>query len=106
MKDPRIAGLVSITQVDLSPDLRHARVYFSVLGSDEDRKHTLAALRSATGYLRSQLAARMTTKRAPELQFMPDQSIERGERIMQLIHQVEQEPPVPDTDNGQGTDAK
>jgi ribosome-binding factor A len=88
MKDPRIAGLVSVTSVDLSPDLRHAHVYISVLGSEEERKHTLSGLRSATGFLRSQLAARMTTKRAPDLQFSLDTSIERGERIMSLIREV------------------
>lgn len=91
MKDPRIAGLVSVTSVDLSPDLRHAHVYVSVLGSDVDRKHTLAGLRSASGFLRTQLAARLTTKRAPELQFSLDSSIERGERIMHLIREVERE---------------
>jgi ribosome-binding factor A len=91
VKDPRLAGLVTVTDVDLSPDLRHARVYVSVLGSEEDRKHTLAALRSATGFLRSQIAARLTTKRAPDLQFALDASIERGERIMQLIREVEKE---------------
>ena len=97
MKDPRIAGLVSITEVDLSPDLRQAKVYISVLGSAEDRKQTLAGLKSASGFLRSQLAARMTTKRAPELYILLDTSIERGERIMQLIRQVERETPVPNT---------
>jgi ribosome-binding factor A len=94
MKDPRIAGLVSVTSVDLSPDLRHAHVYVSVLGSDEERKHTLAGLRSASGFLRTQLAARLTTKRAPELQFSIDSSIERGERIMHLIREVEREEAV------------
>jgi ribosome-binding factor A len=95
VKDPRLAGLVTLTSVDISPDLRHAKVFVSVLGTDDDRKHTLTALRSATGFLRSQIAARMTTKRAPDLQFLLDASIERGERIMQLIREVEQEPPVP-----------
>lgn len=91
MKDPRIAGLVSFTSVDLSPDLRRARVSFSVFGTDEDRHHTLQGLRAASGFIRSQLARRLTTKRAPELQFELDQSIERGERIMTLIRQVARE---------------
>jgi ribosome-binding factor A len=103
VKDPRLAGLVTVTDVDLSPDLRHAKVYVSVLGSEDDRKRTLAALRSATGFLRSQIAARLTTKRAPDLQFALDASIERGERIMQIIREVEKEaettaqtePPLP-----------
>ncbi len=94
VKDPRLAGLVTVTSVDLSPDLRHAKVFISVLGTEEDRKHTLAALRSASGFLRSQIAGRMTTKRAPDLQFLIDESIERGERIMQVIREIEREPPL------------
>lgn len=90
MKDPRLAGLVSVTAAELSPDLRHARVFISVLGSDEDRKRTLQAVRSAAGFLRTQLAARMTTRRAPELHFALDASIERGQRIMRLLREIEQ----------------
>src|SRR5579875_412702 len=75
LKDPRIAGLVSVTAVELSPDLRHARIFISVYGTEEQRRQTFAALRSATGFLRSQLAARMTTRRAPEIHFVPDISI-------------------------------
>lgn len=89
MKDPRLAGLVSVTAAEMSPDLRHARVFISVLGSDEDRKKTLQAIRSAAGFLRTQLAGRMTTKRAPELHFSMDASIERGQRIINLLHQIE-----------------
>ncbi|HVB97591.1 MAG TPA: 30S ribosome-binding factor RbfA [Chloroflexota bacterium] len=92
MNDPRLAGLVTVTSAELSPDLRNARVYISVLGSDEERKNTLLAIRGAAGFLRSHLAARMTTKRAPELHFVLDTSIERGERIMHIIHQIEEEP--------------
>ncbi|HLH74199.1 MAG TPA: 30S ribosome-binding factor RbfA [Chloroflexota bacterium] len=99
MKDPRLAGLVSVTSVELSPDLRNARVFISVLGSDLERKQTLQAIRSAAGFLRTQLAARMTTKRAPELHFLLDTSIERGERIMHLIHQIEKEPKGEDEPN-------
>jgi ribosome-binding factor A len=89
MKDPRLAGLVSVTAAELSPDLRHARIFISVLGSDEDRKSSLQAIRNAAGFLRTQLAARMTTKRAPELHFALDASIERGQRIMHLLHELE-----------------
>jgi ribosome-binding factor A len=91
LNDPRLGGLVSVTSAELSPDLRHARVFVSVLGSDEDRTHTLQALRSAAGFLRTQIAARLTTKRAPELHFALDESIERGERIMSLIRVIEHE---------------
>lgn len=91
LKDPRISGLVSIMSVDLSPDLRLAQVYVSVMGTDDERKQTIQGLRAATGFIRSQLASRMTTKRAPELRFTLDQSIERGQRIITIIREVEQE---------------
>jgi ribosome-binding factor A len=91
LKDPRVSGLVSIMSVDLSPDLRLAQVYVSVMGTDDERKQTLQGLRAATGFIRSQLASRMTTKRAPELRFTLDQSIERGQRIITLIREVERE---------------
>src|SRR6266851_2969145 len=94
VKDPRLSGLVTVTSVDLSPDLRHAKVYISVFGTDDDRTHSLSALRSASGFLRSQVAARLTTKRAPDFQFLLDASIERGERIMQIIREVERESSV------------
>lgn len=89
IKDPRLAGLVTVTSAEISPDLRNARVYISVLGSEVERKHSLTALRSAAGFLRTQLAARLTTKRAPELHFLLDTSIERGERIRTLLREVE-----------------
>lgn len=94
VKDPRLSGLVTVTSVDLSPDLRHAKVYISVFGTDDDRTHSLSALRSASGFLRSQVAARLTTKRAPDFQFLLDASIERGDRIMQVIREIERETPV------------
>jgi len=89
MKDPRLAGLVSVTAAELTPDLRHARIFISVLGSVEDQKRSIQAIRNAAGFLRTQLAARMTTKRAPELHFVLDASIERGQRIMHLLHEIE-----------------
>jgi ribosome-binding factor A len=105
LKDPRIAGLVSVTAVELSPDLRHARIFISVYGTEEQRRQTFAALHSATGFLRSQLAARMTTRRAPELHFVPDISIERGQRILRLLHEIEHTmPPDQQADEGE-TDA-
>ncbi|HVC32758.1 MAG TPA: 30S ribosome-binding factor RbfA [Chloroflexota bacterium] len=96
MKDPRLAGLVSVTAADLTPDLRHAHVFISVLGSEEERKKTFQAIQNAAGFLRTQLAARMTTKRAPELHFALDASIERGQRIMQLLHEVDLPEPEPE----------
>lgn len=91
LKDPRVSGLVSVTAVTVAPDLHDATVYVSVLGTDADRRHTLQALRSAAGFLRSQIAARLHTKYTPELHFTLDTSIERGERIMHLMREIEHE---------------
>src|SRR5437763_16995291 len=84
LKDPRV-GFVTVTGVKTSPDLRHARVYVSVLGDDEVRQATLAGLQSAHGYLQGRLAAELSLKHTPALDFQYDESIERGMRITQLL---------------------
>jgi ribosome-binding factor A len=86
MKDPRI-GFVTVTAVETSSDLRHARVFVSVLGSDEERDATLAGLRSAHGPLQSAIAAELRMKRTPTLEFVYDISIDRGMRITELLEQ-------------------
>src|SRR5437868_1376722 len=91
MKDPRLAGLVSITEVETTSDLRHARVFVSVFGSEEDRQSSLTALRAASGFLRREVAQRITFRHMPELEFQLDSSLERGDRILQLIKQVASE---------------
>jgi ribosome-binding factor A len=84
LKDPRI-GFVTVTAVDTSPDLRAARVYVSVLGSEEEREASLAGLRSAHGVLQAQVASELRIKRTPTLSFHYDDSIERGARISKLL---------------------
>jgi ribosome-binding factor A len=79
-----------VTAVKTSPDLRHARVYVSILGDERQREQTLQALRSAHGFLQGRLAAQLTLKHTPLLAFHFDPSIERGMRITQLLAQ---EPP-------------
>lgn len=91
VSDPRVHTLTSVTAVEVSPDLRHARVFISVLGSEEEQKHTMGALRSAVGFLRRELAGRVSLRHVPELDFRLDKSIERGERIMDLLRKLEQE---------------
>ncbi len=87
-KDPRI-GFVSVTEVELSSDLRHAKVYVSVLGSEEERARTMEALQHAVGFVRSELAKRLRTYHTPEIQFRLDTSIERGTRVLQLLRELE-----------------
>ena len=84
LKDPRI-GFVTVTGVTTSPDLRHARVYVSVLGEEPARQATLEGLRSAHGFLQSRIAAELTLKRTPTLSFAYDESVDRGMRISSLL---------------------
>jgi ribosome-binding factor A len=84
LKDPRI-GFVTVTDVDTSPDLRAARVYVSVLGTQAEREQTLEGLRSSHGYLQSKIAAEVRIKRTPTLTFHYDESVERGARLSRLL---------------------
>jgi len=87
LKDPRI-GFVTVTGVETSPDLRHARVYVSVFGSDESRQDSLAGLEAAHGVLQSRLARELRMKRTPQLAFEYDPTVERGVRMTQLIDEL------------------
>ena len=84
LKDPRV-GFVTVTAVRTSPDLRHARVFFSVLGDPADRQATLDGLTSAHGYLQRRVAGELRLKHTPTLTFVYDDSVERGVRLSQLI---------------------
>jgi ribosome-binding factor A len=90
MRDPRI-GFVTITGVKMSPDLREARVYWTVHGDTEQRKHTAKGLENARGFLRRAMGGELTLRVVPELHFTYDEAIDRGERIEQLIRQVHDE---------------
>ena len=84
LRDPRI-GFVTVTSVDTSPDLRQARVYVSVLGNPEEREATMAGLQSAHGVLQQSVARELHLKHTPTLQFIFDESIDRGMRITELL---------------------
>lgn len=92
VRDPRI-GLLTVTEVEVSPDLRYARIYVSVLGSPEEKKQTLDALASAGSFIRRQVGARIKLRHTPELTFAYDESIEQGDRMMQLIEEIKKEQP-------------
>jgi ribosome-binding factor A len=94
--------LVTVTDVEMPPDLRSARVYFSCLGGDEEREKAADALRRAAGYLRREVGQRCQLRYAPELHFISDRSLERGARIEELLHQVL--PAVEDPDSADGAD--
>ena len=86
LKDPRI-GFVTVTSVETAPDLRHARVYVSVLGSDEEREATMEGLTSSHGYLQRALGSELRMKRTPTLEFVHDDSVDRGFRIGEIIEE-------------------
>jgi len=86
LRDPRV-GMLTITSVDVSPDLSHAKVYFTLL-QKEQLEDTLDGLKRAAGYLRSQLARRMKLYTTPELRFSYDESVERGDHLSRLIDSV------------------
>ncbi|MDA0137784.1 30S ribosome-binding factor RbfA [Solirubrobacter sp. CPCC 204708] len=84
LKDPRV-GFVTVTSVETSADLRHARVYVSVLGNPGERRRSLKALDSAHGFLQRRIGAELRMKNTPQLQFVYDDTPERGMRITELL---------------------
>ena len=90
LKDPRL-GFVTITSVDTAPDLRNARVYFSVLGTPEESAASLEALRSASSKIRTQVGQEIRMKYTPRLEFVADESIERGAHILSILAEIRQE---------------
>jgi ribosome-binding factor A len=88
VNDPRLSMLISVTEVSLSPDLRHAKVFVSTLGNEINKEDMLAGFNNASGFLRRELASHLKLKYTPQLSFHYDDSIERGARLLKLIGQV------------------
>jgi ribosome-binding factor A len=88
IKDPRI-GFVTLTRVDLSDDLRYAKVFASIIGSPPEKVRTLQGLSSATGYIRRHLGRALHLRYTPEITFRLDESLEHGAKIAQLLRQLE-----------------
>lgn len=86
LKDPRV-GFVTVTAVQTSPDMRHARVYVSVLGTEEERAASLDGLRSAHGYLQKRLSGDLRMKHTPQLTFLYDDTLDRALRVEQLLEE-------------------
>ncbi|NJK30701.1 MAG: 30S ribosome-binding factor RbfA [Acaryochloris sp. SU_5_25] len=102
IKDDRVgSGMISVTAVDLSGDLQHAKIFVSIYGTDEARAETMAGLESATGYVRKQLGHRLRLRRTPEVIFCEDRSFEEGTRVLSLLnqlnHQRQNSPPAEST---------
>ena len=87
-KDPRVTGLVTVTGVDLTRDLRHAKVFVSVLGTDAERKETFEGLASLASHLKVRVGRALRLRVAPEIEFKPDDSVARAARIETLLAQI------------------
>jgi ribosome-binding factor A len=88
IKDPRIHLMTSVTDVEVAPDLKTAKVFISVLGTDEEKADTMKGLKSAEGYIRTKLARSINLRNTPELKFILDESIEYGMNMSKLIDEV------------------
>jgi ribosome-binding factor A len=94
VKDPRVVGLVTVTGVDVTRDLRHAKVFVSILGSESERAATLDGLASVASHLRSRIGRALRLRVAPEFAFKLDQSVAHAARIETLLEQIKQEQPA------------
>jgi ribosome-binding factor A len=92
IKDDRVgSGIVSITDVDVSRDLQHAKIFVSIYGTEEAKAETMAGLESAAGYVRSHIGQHLRLRRTPEVSFVEDRSLERGDRMLDLLNRLSQE---------------
>ena len=92
VKDPRVTALVTVTGVEMTRDLRHAKVFVSIMGEDSQRASTIEGLASVQGFLRSRLARSLSLRVAPEVQFVMDESVARAARIETLLNQIRTTP--------------
>jgi ribosome-binding factor A len=107
IKDDRVGtGMVSVTDVDVSGDLQHAKIFVSIYGTQEAKAETMAGLKSATGYVRSELGARVRLRRTPEVMFIEDDSLERGTKLLSLLNRLQQDrpPETSEEDKQESTD--
>lgn len=98
VKDDRLSPMVSVTGAEVTTDLKHAKIYISVYGTDKERRRTFEALEHAAGFIRSRLAKKISLRRAPELVFEADNSVENGLHIAKLLSEVR----PPEDEEGSG----
>lgn len=91
LKDPRVKAMVSITSVDVTKDLRYAKVYVSIFGKDDEKESTLNALKSSSGFLRREIGNRINLRYTPQILIELDKSIEHGMHIDELLHKIKGE---------------
>ena len=96
VKDPRLGTFVSVTTVEISKDMRYAKVFISRYGTDLEKADTIKALDSASGYIRHELGERMKTRRIPELSFRLDNTMEKAAKVLKIINDISsEEKPAP-----------
>ena len=106
IKDDRVgAGMVSVTDVDVSGDLQHAKIFVSIYGTAEAKAETMAGLKAATAYVRSELGQRIRLRRTPEVIFREDLGVERGTQVLSLINQLSAERAQKEARHGETSDA-
>ncbi len=88
LKDPRLSSMISVVKAETTPDLKFCKIFVSVMGEEEAKKEALVGLKNAAGFIRRQLAERINLRNTPELQFVLDDSIDYGYRIMKLIKEA------------------
>lgn len=92
IKDDRVgAGMVSVTEVDVSGDLQHAKIFVSIYGTEEAKEETMIGLESSAYFVRKELGSRMNLRRTPTIKFFEDRSLERGDSMVNLLNKISQE---------------
>jgi ribosome-binding factor A len=91
IKDPRVSGLISVTKVEMTKDLRHAKIFLSIYGEESEKQKVFEGLKNAEGFIRKELAHRVRMKFIPEISFKIDESIEYGIHIYKLLEEVQKQ---------------
>ena len=94
VKDPRVSGVVSVTRVDVSNDIQHAKIYVSVYGALREKESTIDALQSAAGFIRRQLRGRLETRHVPVLKFILDETLTEGNQMLDLLDSLAEQIPA------------
>lgn len=98
MRDPRLGGMISVTDVEVTPDLSMARIFVSILAEGAERDQALAALARSEGFVRHELAPRLGLREMPTVRFVLDTSIEQGARVEELLRRIASGEKIPDED--------
>lgn len=98
LRDPRLSGMISVTDVEITQDLASAKIFVSVLAPDAERDRMMDVLSRSIGFIRHELASRIELREVPELRFALDTSIQRGARVEELLRRIQSGEPIPDDD--------